>query len=128
MDWNIGARNFIFTPDSNWTLIWHLLISICDKKPAEEAFCQACKDISIWTKYDSLTSICYEGIVHCKLQLVKVIIDSYFETRVLFIAICSFIVNVITLIAWIRWISTLGGACGKIFCQNTLCSFFLLDF
>ena len=26
MGWNKGARNFIFAPDSNWTLIWHLLL------------------------------------------------------------------------------------------------------
>ena len=27
MGWNKAARNFVFAPDSNWTLIWHLLIS-----------------------------------------------------------------------------------------------------
>ena len=26
MDWNEVARNFVFTPHSNWTLIWHLLL------------------------------------------------------------------------------------------------------
>ena len=26
MGWNEGSRNFIFAPDSNWTLIWHLLL------------------------------------------------------------------------------------------------------
>ena len=26
MDWNEVARNFVFTPHSNWTLNWHLLL------------------------------------------------------------------------------------------------------
>ena len=26
MGWNKAARNFVFAPDSNWTLIWHLLL------------------------------------------------------------------------------------------------------
>ena len=28
MGWNKAANDFVFAPDSNWTLIWHLLISM----------------------------------------------------------------------------------------------------
>ena len=31
MGWNKDSRNFFFAPDSNWTLIWHLLISVHSK-------------------------------------------------------------------------------------------------
>ena len=27
MGWNKAARNFVLAPDSNWTLIWHCLLS-----------------------------------------------------------------------------------------------------